>query len=425
MGVQLTNTGSSDQFDDIIMDPESAEGNDLSQDNQGYESSEDDTLETFDNVGKDSQVKLLDEKDDKDPAPEDKDEDEKDDKEADKGKEEVKEGDKKPESDEKSEEKAEETKDLGKTIKAFKDGSKFEVPQDATVKVKVDGRSEKVTIQELRDNYSGKQSFDKKFSELESNRKSYESEREQLTRVQTTLRETMGDAQNLLKEAIDLKGDPMAAVNKIVDLLQVDAYDFNRALFNSLHEQVDGLNEMDEFERQAYWLEKKNEHLQNKHQTLQERTRESQAREERESRIDKLRESNGVSEEDFVSAYEELSQNGEEVTSEQVVRYAANLPFLKTAEDLLEPYEDRLSDDEFEQYMSKVASVMKNDKSLTREDVETYLAEMFVVDEEVSKANAKAERLEAGKNESNSTKDEYVNQSDLYTNPTNESFDDF
>ncbi len=217
-------------------------------------------------------------------------------------------------------------------------------------------------------------------------------------------------------------GNPMLAINKIVDMLNIDSYDFNKALFNSLSEEVETLDQMDEYERKAYWLEKKNTHLLDKHETFEKNLRSTQAEEERISRVDQLRESHDVSEEDFVSAYQQLSQGGKEVSPEQVIQYATNLPYLEISEELLTPYEDQLSDDEFESMMAKISTTMRSNKDLSKEDVATYLAEHYEVDGIIEELNDKAGK---GGKEVNDKKQTVPSQHDLYSNPTHESFDDF
>jgi hypothetical protein len=383
---------------------------DVGAEEQDYQGTEEvnEGLDTFDNPS--SPINQLEEKED---ALEEKEVDEK----PEEGKED-KPKDEKPDDGEKKEEVVKEPKIEGKSLKLFRDGQKYEVPEDATVKVKIDGRSEKVTIQELRDNYSGQKAWDKKFSDAGDKEKRVSEKEAELDRVQTTIKNRMGDVSESLKSALSEGGNPMDAVSKIVDMLGVDSYDFNRALMDSMTDELVTLDQMDEYELQAHWLQKRNDHLTQKHESFEENLRQTQAQEERFSRVDQMREAQGVSEDAFVSAHDMLSQGGRDVTPEQVIQYAANLPHVEAAEELLTPYEDQLSDDEFESTMAKIANTMKKDSSITREDMTTYLAEIFQVDSIIDQANNKAERLGAG--ERSETKQPYSRQDSSL-----ESFDDF
>ena len=53
----------------------------------------------------------------------------------------------------------------------------FNVASDATFKVKVDGKSEEVPLQELINNYSGKTAWDKKFTEIGKEKKEVQFEK--------------------------------------------------------------------------------------------------------------------------------------------------------------------------------------------------------------------------------------------------------
>lgn len=441
--------GTTSQFDDLILDPGKAEGGgSLNQLNQGYEASEgiidmnqptkeelaamstpkgkpaekpaakkeeDEDLETFDNIN--SQVNLLETKEDKKDEAKDKKEGE-----GEKPKDELPDGTKTPE--EESEKGKEGEKIEGKALALFKDGKKYEVPMDATIKVKVDGKGEKVTIAELRDAYSGQKAWDKKFQELDAEKSRTSAKEQELTKVQAVIKSTLGEVSAGVKEALAGNKNPMEAVNKIIDLLQLDSYDFNKALFDSLSEELVALDQMDEYERKAYWLEKKNNHLQQRHSSFEEKMKESKTQADRLAHIDRIREAHGVSEEDFVSAYTQLSQMGKTVNPEQVVTYAANLPFVTQAEELLTPYEDQLSDSEFEDMMARVAHTMKINRGVTKEDMATWLAENYKVEELINQANNKADKIGAGK-ESSSSKPSAVRQQDLYSQAAYESFEDF
>lgn len=446
MGATAQQAGQRDQFDDLINDPEGASedtatndsGNSpdddwsvpLEEDDSGQKpkemSSGKDEIDTFENL-KDSQLNALDKKEDE---PEDKEEDEEDDEKEpekdDKGEKEGKEDEKddksKPEDEQESKE---DKKPEGKTLRLFQDGKKYEVPVDAQVRVKVAGKWEKVPVSELRDNYAGKQHWDQKFEEIGNKEQTLSQKAEELTRVQTHLRSTIEDTTSALSEALQEGGDPMQAVNKIVDMLNVDSYDFNRALFSHMQEKLETLSTMDEYEREAYWLREKNEHLSKKHESFEESLRNTQAREERISKIDQMREAHGVSEDDFVSAFNELSNNGQnEVELDRVVQWASAKPHIMNANELIKPYEDQLSDDEIDQMVARVASTMKGNPELTKEDMATWLASYYEVEDYVEQANSKAGKLEAG-NKDQSDKTPRISQRDLYQNPSLESFEDF
>lgn len=429
MDMNLNNSA----FDDIINDPSVAEMpegmsvEDTVEDVTDQHSDKpDETIETFDNLDTtQGQLKNIEDQEEKIGEDEDKDaaKEESESKE-DESKPDGKDGGKEEETPAKEEKEEEEKpKFEGKTFKLFKDGQKIEVPMDATIRTKVNGKNEIVTIEELRNNYSGKQAWDKKMPELAEKERIIEAKNAELTRVQQTLRSNLEGTRSDLIKALEENGNPLDAMNKIVDMLGVDSYDFNKAVFSSMLDQLSELQQMDEAEQEAFWLRKQNAHINSKHESLAEQNKQAKAREERIASIDRMREARGVSEEDFVSAYKELSQQAENVTPEQAIEYAVNLPLLQTAEECLKPYEDQLSDDEFDSMMAKVAQAMKNDRSITKDDVVMYLAEVYQVEDLVNTVNRKADKMEAGKDETKQAA-KAISQHDLYSNPSYESFDD-
>lgn len=424
-------SGVSDQFDDLISDPEGASEGNVEETGQPQDVNEgekpgkvDENLETFDNL--DSQVNNL------EPQEEKKEEDEEDDKKEDEeeGKEDKPE-DEKEDSGEKKETPEEEKKEegeekpKGKTIKAFQDNKKIEIPQDAMLKVKVDGKWEKVSVGDLRDNYSGQKAWDEKFSEVNEKEKTLTAKERELQEVQGYIKNQMTEVKDSVSQALQDNGNPMDAMSKMIDLLGVDSYDFNKALFDHMSEELVTLNQMDEYEQKAYWLEKRNEHLSKKHETFESNLKQTQAQEERIAQIDQMRQAHGVSESDFVSAFNELSNNGEhEVETQKVMEWAASKPFIIDSEELLTPYEDQLSDDELDQMTAKVANAMKV-QGFTKEEMTTWLAEYYEVEDLVDSVNNKTKKFEAGKRDQSNDQSVPTNQTDIYKNASYESFDDF
>lgn len=404
----MKTTGQNDQFDDIIEDPEMAE-----EEQTSAEADENDWSvpldEEKDDLG-DTQVKQLDDKEEK-PDEEEPKKDEKEDESKDKDEKEETNEDKPDDG------KSDQPKIEGKSLKLFKDGQRYEVPQDATVMVKVEGRNQKVTVQELRDNFSGHQAWDKKFTELSEKEKVTEQKLQTVTQRESVLNSKVSGLREKAMSALQNGSDPREAVNEIIDLLGVDSYTFNKVLFDSMSEEMQNIQEMDEYERKAYWLEKKTEHFEKKHESLEQSTREAQAREERVSKIDQLREAHGVSEEDFVSAYQQLNEAGRtNVSPEDVVRFAESIPHIQAAEELVSPYQDQLDDNEMEETLARVANVLKS-QTLSREEVAEYLKETLEVEDTVNLLNNKAEKKGLSRKETSYSPDQ--------DNTGYESFGDF
>ena len=140
--------------------------------------------------GKNDQTKKLDEEEVKDEKKEDE-----------------KEPEKEPEKEEEKEPEKEEVKDekpAGKTIR-MKDGDKAtDISLEATVPVKIKGKKEFVSIQELRENFSGKQAWTE---EIE------------------TAKTAQKDAEHLTQRTVAERQEIMGHLSKISEMMDADDFD--------------------------------------------------------------------------------------------------------------------------------------------------------------------------------------------------------
>lgn len=92
-----------------------------------------------------------------------------------------------------------------KVAKATHKGKALDVPEDATFQVKVDGKNEAVSLSDLKKNYAGKVAYDKKFSELDVQRKAF---RKDVQYVDNRLKDIFNTA----------KTNPMLAFKKVAKM---------------------------------------------------------------------------------------------------------------------------------------------------------------------------------------------------------------
>jgi len=98
-----------------------------------------------------------------------------------------------------------------KTLKMKNGDEDLEVPSGAKIKVKVAGKEEDVDLQTLVNEYSGKTNWGRKFQELDTERKTFQAERQ--------------DLQSGIDELFDLavtKNQPMDAVQMLSEMLGGD-----------------------------------------------------------------------------------------------------------------------------------------------------------------------------------------------------------
>jgi len=346
--------------------------------------------EETESIDSDSQVNLLDEKEESGTKEEAKDTEKK----SDKSDEEAK------GSDEDSESKSDNKDDAGKndgeiaadvrTIKAFSDGKQYEIPENAEIKTKVDGKWEKVTLTDLKDNYSGKVAYDEKFSSMNEERKAFSEERDTYAKEISGIKEHFVNIRQLTDAGMKGEVDPLSSVNYLLDLMGVNTLDYNKAMYNHMAEEFDIYSDMTENERESYWTKKENTYLVKKQESLTKNQGEQQAQAELNTRITNLRETHSVSEEDYVSAEQDLkAENFENITPEAVVEAARLKPLLSQADTAIEPYLDQLSDDEAYDLSIEIATTVFNNPNMSFDQVKRALAETYEVEDIVSEIEKK------------------------------------
>lgn len=297
---------------------------------------------------KDSQLNQMDDK---------KDEEKKDEKQEvkveDKTEEKTKEDEKKDEKDEKS------APNLGKKIR-LKDGDETtDISLDATIPVKIKGKKEFVSLKDLRDSYSGKIAYDDQFNNLKKEKQVTEFQA-QKTREERD--EVMGHLSKIAGMLDDPKGDPLAPLLYLVDISGRNVHDYTKQVFGHLSETVRELDEMDDTERQLYWRDKELAYLKSNQATKDDLAQHDKAREERVATTDHLRQAHGVSEDQYVEAYESLERLGvkkEDITPEAIVNYSVMSPHYDKAEGICKDFDADLTTDQMDTLVDTVAQTLR------------------------------------------------------------------
>jgi len=358
--------------------------------------------DTFDNgyyenetkESKDSQVENLEEQDDNDKAPEKKEEEPK--------KEEEKKAEDKPE-DKVEEKPKEEEKPKGKTLKLKSGDDVTDISEDATIKVKVNGKNEFVSLTELKSNYSGEKAWSDKIAA--ANQKTEEAEaRENVFKQEK--QQVVGHLEKIATMLDDENGDPLAALNYLVDFTGRDVNLFNKRVMSHMEARVAELSEMDEVEKELYWNKQELSSLKSNQAAKADELKNSEAQREAVAKVDKLRESQGVTEQQYVQAHKEMIDAGrKDLTPEQVVKYAVMTPFISKSLDLTEQYEEILGDSDMDKLVSDVAITLKTYPNLSEQDVVMDSAKRLGIsirtpeDDDIDAINSKIGKKKVVKND--------------------------
>jgi hypothetical protein len=268
----------------------------------------------------------------------------------------------------------------------------FNVASDATFKVKVDGKSEEVPLQELINNYSGKTAWDKKFTEIGKEKKEVQFEKNTLEREKQVLKNHINNALTPIK---DPKKNPMDSLLYLVEMSGEDPYNAYRRIMESNLDELGKLLDMTEVERELYFHKKKDELYSNVARKRQAAQTEEQTFKQAVQKVDQLRQTYNVSEDDFVDASEELDDIYEsagldvnKITEEVVVDYASLRPHIAVIKELVAPYEENISEDKYGDVVAELSRYLRDGKA-DKATIEQILKRNYSVEEEVKELNTK------------------------------------
>jgi hypothetical protein len=249
------------------------------------------------------------------------------------------------------------------------------------VEVKVDGKVEKVSLDELKENYSGKVAYDKKFTELDKERNAYKSEVDQINNYVTEF------------GRIAQSGDAVKAMQYLGSFAGVPSYQIKEMMVKQLTEEVyrrEGLTEDElNFERAQDKLNHDKEYNESERQRMDK----EQASSALQSQILEVRAAQNIGQEEWdkaVSSLDSLLDPSEQITPEIVGKFVSAERLDNKAVDLLSGFSDRIeATDEVIKNLSNYISTNSNLSDTEIKDIiksELDEAENKVKQESLAKA---------------------------------------
>lgn len=272
------------------------------------------------------------------------------------------------------------------------DGETYALNSNAIISVPVDGKTEKVSLQELKNNYSGKVFHDKRINEvniLEQGVKRRESDITQKLSHFNTVKKQIDEI------IADETKNPKDALKIFLDSAGVDSYDLMERVFKADLTELANVLNMEPAERKAYFLEKKNSHLLEQSKKRIEREQSDQRVTSYTQKVNALRNSFGVSEAQYVDALEELKTFGtpeKDISEQDIVEWAATKPHRPIIHNLLLPYKDQLPEGSFGDLAWKLTHILREGKE-TAEVIKKNLANIYGTPTEVKELSKKLNPL--------------------------------
>jgi len=239
--------------------------------------------------------------------------------------------DTKEEKEEPKEEVKEEPKEEGSEIK----DEKSNLPE--RVKVKVNGVETEVPLKDVINSYSGQQEIQRRFTEFDKQKKSWEKEASQEREFTTYVKSEIGGLRQTIDSMVGqyekngfLDRNPLEAVNQLLDKMGINSNLFERAVFEHQLPDYAKFFNMTDVERDAYFTKRENEYLRKKEQSLSERDQQVKFRQEKQQKDFELIKSAGLDSVKYEELSSELTEAGhKEIDTEKVIEYAKQKPILE------------------------------------------------------------------------------------------------
>lgn len=209
-----------------------------------------------------------------------------------------------------------------RNYKVSVNGKSIDLPSDVPIEVKVNGQAEKVTVQELINNYAGKTDWTRKYTDLDREKKSLESN---LKKFQTESKQLQASVDQLYDLAVTEK-KPMEAIMYLAEAMggnPVDTWKTLKAQILSAYKDAAPLSDE---EIKAIDEREELEYHRRRDQASKAKADEATIKQALETRVNKQLERTGVPMPEFVKAYDELKAAGvKDLNPEVVGDYLAQL----------------------------------------------------------------------------------------------------
>ena len=221
-------------------------------------------------------------------------------------------------------------------------------------------------------NYSGEQSWDKKFQEFETEKNTFTEERTQFEGQKKEVVEHFGRIGGMIKDIYnDPTADPSSALRYLVDTSGGDVLHYEQRMLEHYGQIAAEFSHMTEAEQQLYWSERKNQILTDNQANRAKIEEERTATAQRQQSEINVRKEYGVSDKEFEESQGELVKLGydtREITSKQVCEYIQLKPHAEKAESICGQFEDDLGDDDMVSLIMETTKVLREHDYLSSEE---------------------------------------------------------
>jgi hypothetical protein len=209
-------------------------------------------------------------------------------------------------SDGEPEPKAEEVSD--KTEEESDKAEPEEESEQRFEEVKIDGELQKVSIEDLKSNYSGKVAWDKRFSEIDKERKQVVAERDNLQQDISAVNKYINDLGDKMRNVSMIEG-----LNEIAALNNIGPHVVKQALIKELLPEINRMADLSEDQIDLEYNRADLEYQKALQERESEKMRKQQTQRELQENIDSVLSKSGISMDEYKEAESFLNSRKDEV----------------------------------------------------------------------------------------------------------------
>lgn len=269
---------------------------------------------------------------------------------------------KKEESKEEIESKDEESDDEIKLITGTHGKDAVEIKPDTIFKHVIDGKEVEVTQQELLNDFSGRKSWNGKFSELGEEKKAYNIEKQQYTQEKDQL---VGQV-NAFADAVE-KSDAIGALESLANLANVPPVELRKHFISLMEDQAKAYVKLSPEEQKALDNQVEVKYANDRSQHLESQLASQNETANLTNQIQNLQTKYGIDDAKLIELHDELKDKSDNLSIEALEESMSLHTSQGKASDILSKVDPSLSANKG--YIQSVSDFMKQNPDLSEEEV--------------------------------------------------------
>jgi hypothetical protein len=235
---------------------------------------------------------------------------------------------------------------------------------DAQVEITVNGKKETVSLKDLKNHYSGKVVWDKKFSELDKERKTFIADK-------SVVEEQISKFFELSEKT------PKDAVRHLADIAGVNPVQFMKQLRDGLLPDIAKWSQMSEAERRAAEAEEENQYLKSSIESKSKMEAASAKDQALMAEMTKIREAHGLDDGMTKALYTELTEimDAAKITPQIIGEYAVLKKSYETVTKAVEGIRPELAADS--ETIDQLVKFHQENPDLTDDDIKDVIDQAF------------------------------------------------